>query len=194
MEKNTNNNTKTSQNTSETHTGNEDISRISSTLTYKNYAYLNLQVDHVYASVERTFDDCTKYFQRFKYKCVFVIKIFHQTHGTTSYFTLSNNLKNQHEEVNEANELGNQNDEFEQGESGNRFDSITKVTRKIFKYHDIRASSYCNLPKLLCNSKSLVNIQNDDKYCFMRSILAHKHKMDNHHEIVSRFKQYFYRT
>ena len=92
--------------------------------------------------------------------------------------------------MNEANELGNRNDEFEQGESGNRFDSITKVTRKIFKYHDIRASSYCNLPKFLCISKSLVNIQNDDKYCFMRSILAHTYKMDNHHEIVSRFRQY----
>ena len=50
-------------------------------------------------------------------------------------------FKNQYEELDEANELSHQIDEFEQGESGYIFDSIKKLTVKMFKYHDIRASS-----------------------------------------------------
>ena len=86
--------------------------------------------------------------------------------------------------MNEANELGHQLDEFEQGESGYLFDIIKKITVKMFKYHDIRASSYCKLPKSFCNSKSIVNIQNNG-YCFLWNILAHKYKVGNHRERVS---------
>ena len=57
-------------------------------------------------------------------KCEIVIKFNHATHGNTNYFTLTNKFKNQHEEVNEANELSAQVDEFEQRESGYIFDSI----------------------------------------------------------------------
>ena len=44
----------------------------------------------------------------------------------------------------------------------------------MFENHDIRASSYCKLLKSVCSSKSIVNIQNDDSYCFLWSILVHK--------------------
>ena len=74
------------------------------------------------------------------------MKFIHQTHGTTSFFTFANKFKNQHEQVNEANQLGNQIDEFEEEESGYTFDRIRKVTIKTFKYHDMRASSCCILP------------------------------------------------
>ena len=53
----------------------------------------------------------------------------HQKHGTTQYFTLSNKLKSQHEEVNEANEIGNHVEELEQDESVYTFDFITKKHR-----------------------------------------------------------------
>ena len=96
-----------------------------------------------------------------------------------------NRFKNHHEEVNEANEINHQIDEFEQGESGYLFDGIEKLTVKTFRYHDIRASSYCKLPKSFCNSSSIVNIQNDDNYRSLWSILAHKYKVDNHRERVS---------
>ena len=61
----------------------------------------------------------------------------------------------------------------------------------MFKYHEIRASSYCKLPKSFCNSKSIVNIQNKDNYCFLWSILAHKYKEDNHRERVSHYENHF---
>ena len=82
--------------------------------------------------------------------------------------------------------------EFEQVESASIFDSIKKITVKMFKYHDIRAFSYCKLPKSFCNSKSLVNIQNNDNYCFLWSILAHKYKVDNHREKVSHYENPFH--
>ena len=70
--------------------------------------------------------------------------------------------------------------------------ALKKVTMKMFKYHDIRASSYCKLPKSFCNSKSIVNIQNNDNYCFLWSILAHKYKVDNHRERVSHYENHFH--
>ena len=66
-----------------------------------------------------------------------------------------------------------------------------KLTVKMFRYHDMRASIYCNLPKLYCISTSIVNIQNGDNYCFLWSILAHKYKVDNHLERVSHYKKTF---
>ena len=62
----------------------------------------------------------------------------------------------------------------------------------MFRYHDIRASSYCKLSKSFCNSTSLINIQNDDNYCFLWSILAQKYKVDNHRERVSNYKKNFH--
>ena len=91
---------------------------------------------------------------------MFVIKLNHQTHGTTNYFTLSNKYKNQHWELKEANELCNQIDELEE-ESGYTLDSITKLTIKVFRYNDIKGSSYCKLSQPFWSSKSIVNTQND---------------------------------
>ena len=62
----------------------------------------------------------------------------------------------------------------------------------MYRYHDIRASSYCKLPKSFCNSTSVVNIQNNDNYCFLWSVLAHKYKVDNHRERVSQYKKHFH--
>ena len=70
--------------------------------TNKTCKYLNPNFDQVDGLAKAAIDDCTKYFHNFNYKCVFVLEIFHQTHGTTSYFTLSNKVNFQHEEVEEA--------------------------------------------------------------------------------------------
>ena len=172
--KDVNNNTKSSHIKSEAHIEKEVISRINNNLTDKTYTYINPDFEKVDNLVQRAIDDCTKYFDRYKYKYEFVVKFNHATHCITNYFTITNTFKSQYEELNEANEIGHQLDEFEQGEGGYIFDSIKKLTVKLFKYHDIRASSYCKLPKSFCNSTSIVNIQNDDNYCFLWSILAHK--------------------
>ena len=88
-----------------------------------------------------------------------VVKFSHATHGYTNYFTLTNSFKNQNDELNKANEISHQIDEFGPGESGYMFDSIKKLTVKMSRNHDIRASSYCKLPKSFCSTKSIVNKQ-----------------------------------
>ena len=185
-------NTKSSHIKSATHIENEVISGINNNLTDKTYTFINPDFEKVDNLIKRTIDECTQHFRRFKYKGEFVVKFIHATHGNTNYFPLTNKFKNQHEEVNESNELNHQIDEFEQGESGYIFESIKKLTVKMFRYHDIRASSYCKIPKPFCNSSSIVNIQNDDNYCFLWSLLAHKYKVDTFLERVSHYKKHFH--
>ena len=155
------------------HIENEVFSRINNNLTNKTYTYINPDVEQVDNLIKRAIDECTQNFHRFKYKCEFVVKINHATHGNTNCFTLTNKCKNQHVELYEANEISHQIDELEQEDSGYIFGSIKKLTVKKFRYYDIRASSYCKIHKSFCSSTSIVNIQNDDIYCFLWSILAH---------------------
>ena len=88
------------------------------------------------------------------------MKLNQATHDNTNYFTLTNRFRNQHEEVNEANETNHQMDEFEQGKSGLILDTLEKITVKLFRYHDVRASSYCKLPKSFCSSTSITTAFN----------------------------------
>ena len=109
-------NTESSHNKSDSQKENEAISRIDNNLTDKTFTYLNPEFDQVEGLVKRSMDDCTQYFHRFKYKCVYVIKINHASHGTINFSTLTKNCENQFEEIKEANGLSNQIDELEQGE------------------------------------------------------------------------------
>ena len=115
-------NTKSSHIKSAAHLENEVISRINNNLTHKTNAFINPNFEQVDNLVKRASDDCTQHFHRFEYKCVFVVKFNHATLGNTKYFALTNEFKNQHEEIKEANALNHQIDEFQQGESGYRFD------------------------------------------------------------------------
>ena len=117
-------NTKSSHIKSAAHIENEIISRINNNLTDKTYTYINPDFEKVDNLVERVIDNCTKYFHRFKYICEFVVSFNHATHGTTNCFTIPNKFKNQYEELNEANDISRQIDEFEEGESSCIFDSI----------------------------------------------------------------------
>ena len=170
---------------------NEVISRINNNPTDKTYTYINPDFEEIDMLIKRAIDECTQLFHRFKYKREFVVKFNHAAHGNTNYFTLTNKFKNQHEKVNESNESNHQ-IEFEQGESDYLFGSIKKLTVKMFRYHDIRAYSYCKLPKSFCISTSIISIQNDDNYCFLWSFLAPKNKVDNHRERVSHYKKHFH--
>ena len=100
-------------------------------------------------------------------------------------------MKNQSEEINGSNNLSNQLVEVYAGESSDRFDSITKLTIKICIHHAIRASGYCKLPKLICNFKSILGMENDDNYCYLCCKLPHKHKIDNHREKVSHLRKIY---
>ena len=87
--------------------------------------------------------------------------------------------------------MRNQNDELEQGESGYIFDSMLKMTIKMFRYHDKGTHSHGKIPKPFCNWKSKLLIPNDHKCCFSWCTSALLYKMDNHHGSVSQNSQNF---
>ena len=62
----------------------------------------------------------------------------------------------------------------------------------MFRYHDIRASCYCKLPKSFCSSTSILKIPSDDNYLFLWSPLLYEYKVDNHRQKVSHYKKHFH--
>ena len=57
--------------------------------------------------------------------------------------------------------------------SGFVLNGIVNVILEIYKVNDIQASSYIELPEKYKNNKSIINIKNDDHFCFLWCILAH---------------------
>ena len=82
-------------------------------------------------------------------------------------------------------------EEFEGNGSGLISDGLQKMVINVYKVHDIQASSYIPLPKKYHDSKSILNIQNNDNYCFLYSVLAHFIKPLYHRERASWYTPYF---
>ena len=73
--------------------------------------------------------------------------------------------------------------------SGWIFDKINSMNMRSYKTGELNGTSYVKIP---LRSNALINIKNDDKYCFIWSILASLHPCENDHpNRVSNYKQYF---
>ena len=73
--------------------------------------------------------------------------------------------------------------------SGFQFQEI-EVLLQIYKVRDIQASSWVELPKKYKDSKSIINIENNDQYCFLWCILAHLHPAEDHKNRTSKYYMY----
>ena len=74
-------------------------------------------------------------------------------------------------------------------ESGCIFEKINEMKIRFYKTDELNGSSYVKIP---LRSNALVNIKNNDKYCFIWSILASLHPCENDHpNRVSNYIQYF---
>ena len=74
-------------------------------------------------------------------------------------------------------------------ESGWIFDKINSMKIRFYKTGELAGSSCVKIP---LRSNALINIKNNDKYCFIWSILASLHPCDNDHpNRVSNYNQYF---
>ena len=73
--------------------------------------------------------------------------------------------------------------------SGWRFDKINSMTVYFYKTTELNGSNYVKIP---LRSNAILNFENNDKYCFLWSILASLHPCKNNHpNRVSNYKQYF---
>ena len=74
-------------------------------------------------------------------------------------------------------------------ESGWRFDKINSMTKYFDKTGELNGSNYVKNP---LRSNAILNIENNDKYCFLWSILAELHPCNNNHpNKVSNIRQNF---
>ena len=70
-----------------------------------------------------------------------------------------------------------------------RFDKINSMTVYFYKTSYLNGSNYVKNPS---RSNAVLNIENNDKYCFLWSILPYLHPcINNHPHRVSNHKQYF---
>ena len=77
----------------------------------------------------------------------------------------------------------------EMKDSGWRFDKINSMTIYFYKTTELNGSNYVKIP---LRSNAILNIENNDKYCFLWSILAYLHPFNNNHpNRFSNYKQYF---
>ena len=73
--------------------------------------------------------------------------------------------------------------------SGWRFDKINTMTVNFYKTGELNVSNYVKVP---LRTNAILNIENNDKYCFIWSILASIHPCNiNHPNRVLSYKKYF---
>ena len=74
-------------------------------------------------------------------------------------------------------------------DSGWRFDKLYSMTIYFYKINDINGSNYIKIP---LRSNAILNNENNDKYCFLWSILASLYPCNNNHRNrVSNYRPYF---
>ena len=77
----------------------------------------------------------------------------------------------------------------EMKDSGWRFDKINSMTVYFYKTIEMNGSNYIKIP---LRSNAILNVENNDKYCFLWSILAYLHPCNNNHpNRVSNYRPYF---
>ena len=77
----------------------------------------------------------------------------------------------------------------EMKDSGWRFEKINSMTIYFYKTNEMNGSNYIKIP---LRSSAILNVENNDKFCFLWSILAYLHPCSNNHpNRVSNYRQYF---
>ena len=77
----------------------------------------------------------------------------------------------------------------EMKDSGWRFDKINSMLVCFYKTNELNGSNYIKIP---LRSNAILNIENNDKHCFIWSILNYLHPCNNNHpNRVSNYRQYF---
>jgi hypothetical protein len=65
--------------------------------------------------------------------------------------------------------------------------SMNRITISSTKYSPITGKSYCALPDLIKNKKAIINIKNEDNYCFLYSVLCYLNPINSNPERVARY-------
>ena len=135
---------------------------------------------------------------KFKYQTVFSARFDKQDEDNqvldqTELFidlNINHNLKeNDLDKIDIKSPIEHQIQAQEMKDSGWRLDKINSMEVYFCKTGEMIGRSYVKIP---LRSSAISNIKNDDKYCFIWSLLASLHPCDNNHpNRVSTYKQFF---
>ena len=87
-------------------------------------------------------------------------------------------------------DIYNRIEQFTKRGSGWVIGKIAFVDIYISKYSPIRGRTHCQLPPELASRKAIINVKNRDDKCFMWSVLAALHPVEEHAERISKYKMY----
>ena len=134
---------------------------------------------------------------KFKYQVVFSARFDKQVEDdqlldeTELFINLNNNhslTQTDIDNIDVVSSLEHQIQQQEMKDSGWRFDKINSMTIYFYETTEMNGSNYIKIP-LRSNAK--LNVEKNDKYCFLWSILAWLHPCNNHPNRVSIYRQYF---
>lgn len=80
--------------------------------------------------------------------------------------------------------------EFERKDSGWSLKSMTHIDMNVNKFNPLRGSSYIDLPSDIKAKKAIVNVKNNDCYCFKWALLSALHPVSKNSDRVSSYKKY----
>ena len=137
-----------------------------------------------------------KYFPRYKYQLSYLAKFSKIVNGEEEVFKrwiksdlIYNHLQSGTQQDTHNTIMQKLDDEQLEG-SGFVFQEIEEVTFEIYKVNDIQASSLVKVPEKYKNNKSIVNIKNEDQFCFLWCILAHLYPVEVNKNRTSIYEMY----
>ena len=130
-----------------------------------------------------------KYFPRYKYQLSYLAKFSKIVNGEEEVFKrwIKSDLTYNNTQQDLHNTLMQKLDDEQLEGSGFVFQKIEEVILEIYKVNDIQASSYIELPGKYKDNKSIINIKNNDQYCFFWCILAQLYPVENHKDRISKY-------
>ena len=156
--------------------------------------YIKLKVNPT-ENLEHNINDLLSknYFPRYKYQLRYLAKFSKIVNGEEEVFKrwiksdlIYNHLQSGTQQDTHNTLMQKLDDEQLEG-SGFQFQEIEEVILEIYKVNDIQASSYIELPDKYKNKKSIINIKNDDQFCFLWCILAHFFPVEDHKNRTSSY-------
>ena len=159
--------------------------------------YIKLKVNPT-ENLEHNINDLISknYFPRYKYQLSYLAKFSKIVNGEEEVFKrwiksdlIYNHLQSGTQQDTHNTLMQNLDDEQLEG-SGFQFQEIEEVILEIYKVRDIQESSYIELPGKYKNSQSIINIKNNDQYCFLWCILAHLFPVEDHKNRTSSYSMH----
>ena len=156
--------------------------------------YIKLKVNPT-ENLEHNINDffSKNYFPRFKYQLSYLAKFSKIVNGEEEVFKrwiksdlIYNHLQSGTQQDTQNTLMQKLDDEQLEG-SGFQFQEIEEVILEIYKVNDIQASSYIELPPKYKKNQSIINLKNNDQFCFLWCILAYLFPVEDNKNITSKY-------